>query len=49
MNKIDIAMKAIEDVFGDQSVSPEKTRENLEDLQNRIEGFLDALAADGVE
>ncbi|MDW5419133.1 hypothetical protein R6242_21400 [Iodobacter sp. CM08] len=37
------------DVFADTSVSPEKTLENLEDLQVRIEGFVESLAADGVE
>ncbi|WP_293935586.1 hypothetical protein [Iodobacter sp.] len=49
MNNVDIAMQAVETVFSDTSVSPEKTKENLEDLQSHIEGFLDALAADGVE
>ena len=49
MDKMDIALQAIDAVFGDTTVDPYKTLEQLEKLQSRIEGFIEALAADGIQ
>ncbi len=43
---LEAARTAIDNLFGDTSVSRCKCRENLQDLQAEIETKLDALAAD---
>lgn len=40
------AKQAIEAVFADRSVSPEETRESLEELQGEIEIWVDSLPSD---
>lgn len=47
--KLKQAEKAIEEVFGDTSVSPQKTREDLESLASKIETMLDSLPGDDFE
>ncbi len=42
----DEALAAINRMFSDRSVSPEKTRENLRGLRDEIELLIDAIQGD---
>ncbi len=41
--KLKQAEKAIDAIFGDTSVSPEQTRDDLESLRDKIEMLLESL------
>lgn len=47
MTKYEKALEAINELFGDDSVSPEETRFNLESLQDEIQSLLDTLMEEG--
>lgn len=46
---VEKAIEAIEAVFGDTCVSPEVTKDSLEELRDEIDLRLDCLEADGVQ
>lgn len=46
MSKLNTARDAIDDVFGDTSVSQSETRNQLEELSAHIESLLDSLPED---
>ena len=48
MSKLEAAKKAIEDVFSDTSMSPEKTYEALMELREEVTQCLACLKEDGV-
>lgn len=46
MTKYEKAIEAINELFGDDSVSPEETRFNLESLQDEIQTLVDTLSGE---
>lgn len=46
MNKKQIALDAINEVFGNTSVSPETTLERLEELREEIDGKIELIESD---